>query len=119
VVFRSNDTRVVRARLRAAAGAVPTGRVGTVRAGGGVTYADVDTTLDLKDAKGYTDALRRAVAGRPAAYVTGQPALQRDLDPILAGDLRRGEALAVPVAVLVVLSLFGLTLAAAIPFLFA
>jgi RND superfamily putative drug exporter len=119
VVVRSRDTPRVRARLRAAARAVPTGRVGTVRTEGRLTYADLDTTLDLKRAKRYTDDVRRALAGSPRAYVTGQPAIQRDLDPIFAADLRRGEALALPIALVVLVAFLGLSLAVAIPFVFA
>ena len=35
----------------------------------------------------------------PVALVSGQPAVQHDLEPQLAGDLRRGESLALPLAV--------------------
>ena len=46
--------------------------------------------------------LRRALARRARArYVTGQPAIQHDLEPILSSDLRRGEAIALPIALLV------------------
>ncbi len=51
--------------------------------------------------------------------MTGQPAIQHDLDPILAADLRRGEAIALPIALIVLLVVFGFSLAVAIPFLFA
>ncbi len=101
---------------------MPDGRVGELRKGGGVLYADVGTTLDLQHAKAYTDDLRRALlqarTGLPT-YVTGQPAIQHDLDPILASDLRRGEALALPAALLVLLAVLGLSLAVAIPFVVA
>ena len=39
-----------------------------------------------------------ALVGRRGALVTGQPAIQHDLDPQLASDLRRGEPLALPLA---------------------
>jgi RND superfamily putative drug exporter len=81
----------------------------------------VISTLDLAQAKGHTDELLRAI-GRPAgarAYVTGAPAIQHDLDPIFNDDLRRGEAIALPIALLVLLAVFGLSLAVTIPFLFA
>ena len=61
--------------------------------------------------------MRRALG--PGALVTGQPAIQHDLDPILAQDLRRGEAIALPIALIVLLVVFGFSLAVAIPFLFA
>ena len=89
--------------------------------GGGILYGEIATGLDLQHAKGRTDDLRRALRRRRArtALVTGQPAIQRDLDPILASDLRRGEALALPFALLVLLAVFGLSRAVAIPFVFA
>ncbi len=127
VVFRVRrpSDRALRAllkrRLVVAARAVPTGRASGLRAGGGVLYGNVDTTLDLKRAKRYTDDLRRALRapGGPPAFVTGQPAIQHDLDPIFSSDLRRGESIALPIALLVLVAVFGLSLAVAIPFLFA
>ena len=92
-----------------------------VPAGRHVLYGNVISTLDLAQAKGHTDELLRAI-GRPAgarAYVTGAPAIQHDLDPIFNDDLRRGEAIALPIALLVLLAVFGLSLAVTIPFLFA
>ena len=51
--------------------------------------------------------------------MTGQPAIQRDLDRVFARDLRRGQAIALVVALLVLVAVFGLSLAVAIPFVFA
>ena len=47
------------------------------------------------------------------------PAIQHDLDPILSSDLRRGEAIAAPIALVVLVAVLGLSFAVAIPFLFA
>ena len=110
-----------RRRLRLAAGVVPSGHPGTLRAGGGILWGTIETALDLQHAKRHTDAVRRslrATAGAPA-YVTGQPAIQRDLDRVFARDLRRGQAIALVVALLVLVAVFGLSLAVAIPFVFA
>ena len=99
----------------------PAAALGTFRAGGGVVYGELATTLEPAAREGATPTpLRRALAGgRPAALVTGQPAIQHDLDPQLASDLRRGEALALPLALLVLAFVLGLSLALAIPFVFA
>jgi RND superfamily putative drug exporter len=51
--------------------------------------------------------------------VTGAPALQHDLDPIISGDLRRAELIAVPIALAVLVALLGFSAAVLIPFLFA
>ena len=110
-----------RVRLRQAARVVPTGHAGTLRAGGGILYGTIETALDLQQAKRHTDAVRRSLRdpGGAPAYVTGQPAIQHDLDDAFAADLRRGQAVALPVALLALVAVFGLSLAVAIPFLFA
>ncbi|TML03307.1 MAG: MMPL family transporter, partial [Actinobacteria bacterium] len=121
-----NGTAGVRLKLersiRAAATAVPTGKATGLReAPGGVLYGSILTTLNLADAKGYTDAIRRKLSIPPGAagYVSGQPAIEGDLDPIFSHDLARGESIALPIALAVLLAVFGLSLAATIPFLFA
>ena len=123
IVFRTrnaSDPRL-KARLEHAARTIPGARVGTVRDGQGIAYADIATPLDLQHAKGRTDELREALRdpGGRRAYVTGQPAIQHDLDPIFSGDLRRGEAVALPIAFLVLVAVLGLSFAVAIPFAFA
>ncbi len=108
-------------RVERAATVVPTAQVGRVGIGGGVVFVEIDTTLDLQDAKLHTGALRQALRDGPAPYplVTGPPAIQNDLDPVFAGDLRRGEVIAVSAALVVLLVVFGFSLAVGIPFLFA
>lgn len=107
-------------RLAAAARAVPTGRPGNLR-DDGLPFGDIRTALDLPEAKRYTEALRRALRapGQPHAYVTGQPAVQHDLDPIFASDLRRGELIAVAVAFLTLVVVFGLSAVVVVPFVVA
>ena len=108
--------------IRNAARAIPTGQATPLRvARDGVVYGSILSTLNLADAKGYTDDIRRALGAPPGvdAYVSGQPAIQRDLDPIFGRDLARGESIALPIALAVLLAVFGLSLAATIPFLFA
>jgi uncharacterized membrane protein YdfJ with MMPL/SSD domain len=119
VVFRTRRTGGLRARLDRAARLVPTGHAGGLRRADGILFAEISTTLDLQHAKRYTADLREALRGSPRALVTGQPAVQADLDPVFAADLRRGEAIAVPITLLVLVALFGLSLAVAVPFLVA
>ena len=128
VVFRvqgSSDAATVamlQAVVARAASAVPHGEATQlVTAGSHVVYGDIVTTLKLAEAKGYADDLYRAV-GQPAgtrAYVTGAPAIQADLDPIFSQDLERGELIAIPIALVVLLMVFGLSLAVTIPLIFA
>jgi RND superfamily putative drug exporter len=110
------DRRQIRARLAAAAGVVPTGHVGQILSSGGVTWAEIQTTLDLQHAKKYTPAVRHALAGEPRAYVSGQPAIQHDLDPILSSDLTRGETIALPIALAVLVAVLGISFAVLVPF---
>jgi uncharacterized membrane protein YdfJ with MMPL/SSD domain len=126
VVFRVRDAtpetvRALRARLVRAAQVVPAARIGSFRAGPGVVYGEVETALGLQAARRLTAPLRHALHrdGGPAALVTGQPAIQHDLEPQLASDLRRGEGLALPIAVLVLACVLGFSLALALPFVFA
>ena len=121
-----NGTAGVRLKLersiRRAATAVPTGEPTALReAQGGVVYGSILTTLNLAQAKGYTDDIRRKLTTPPGVdgYVSGQPAIEGDLDPIFSHDLARGESIALPIALAVLLAVFGLSLAATIPFLFA
>jgi putative drug exporter of the RND superfamily len=117
VVFRtSGDRRQLRARLAAAAEVVPTGHVAQLLSSGGVTWAEIQTTLDLQHAKRYTTAVRHALAGEPRAYVSGQPGIQHDLDPILSSDLKRGEAIALPIALAVLVAVLGISFAVLVPF---
>ena len=113
--------RALEARLASGALAVPGGRPGALRRGGGVEYADVATSLGLARAKRYTDDLRTALRSTtgPRVWVTGQPALQHDLDPILRSDLRWAEVVAVPIALAILIAVLGVTLAVAIPLVFA
>ena len=74
-------------------------------------------------AKGYTDRCCTRSGEPPGVehtYVTGAAAIQHDLDPVFNGDLRHGELMiALPVALLVLFAVFGLSLSVTIPLLFA
>jgi uncharacterized membrane protein YdfJ with MMPL/SSD domain len=104
------------------AAAVPGGRPTPLRAApGGVFYGSILSSLNLARAKGYTNGVLARLRPPPgvAAYVSGQAAIQHDLDPIFSRDLRKGESIALPIALLVLLGVFGLSFAATIPFIFA
>jgi RND superfamily putative drug exporter len=118
-VARPGERAIVGRKLASAARLVPTGHASEVRSSGGVLWGEIDTTLDLQNAKGYTPRLRRALSGFPRAYVTGSPAIQHDLEPILSTDLRHGEAIALPIALAILLAVLGVSLAVLVPFVFA
>ena len=62
---------------------------------------------------------RRRCGGSPrrrrGALVTGQPAIQHDLEPVLSSDLRRGEAIALPIALLILFAVLGVSAIVADP----
>jgi RND superfamily putative drug exporter len=129
IVFKVPDSHdpALLARLQKvvdrAAPAVRTGKPTQLTiAGPRVVYGDIVSTLNLAQAKGYTGDLVKAIgkpAGTEGVYVTGAAAIQHDLDPIFNKDLAKGEAIAIPIAFLVLLAVFGLSLAVTIPFIFA
>jgi putative drug exporter of the RND superfamily len=132
VAAASRDASPLRRRLTAAvlraAATVPSGKparfsVARTADGAVVVYGDIDSTLDVAQAKGYTDAVLQALgrpAGVEAVYVTGAAAIQHDLDPIFNQDLKSGELeIALPIALLVLLAVFGVSWAVTIPLLFA
>jgi uncharacterized membrane protein YdfJ with MMPL/SSD domain len=116
----------VQARLSAlaarAARVVPGAHATGLRAGSAdVFYGDIVSTLNLAEAKHHTQDLLRALGHPPGVdvYVTGAPAIQDELDPIFSADLKKGESIAIPIALLVLLAVLGLSGAVTIPFLFA
>jgi RND superfamily putative drug exporter len=108
-------------RLRAAARVVPGSRVTSLRPAAGILYGNVATSLDLQQAARFTGPLRRALraAGISGALVTGAPALQSDITPILTDDLHRGELFALLVALLVLLAVLGPSASLLVPFIVA
>jgi RND superfamily putative drug exporter len=128
VVFKvaSSADPALKAQLQGALGdaakIVPGGRSTPLNpAGPHILYGSVASRLTIAKAKGYTGPLLRTLRELPGVtvYVTGQAAIQHDLDPIFAQDLRKGESIALPIALLVLLAVFGLSFAVAMPFLFA
>jgi uncharacterized membrane protein YdfJ with MMPL/SSD domain len=126
-------------RLVRAAGVVPTGRASSLRAVAGIVFGAISTSTDLQQAATYTPAVRQALmgplraaggaqAGRsppgragaaPSTFVTGPPALQYDINPVLASDLFRGELIAVFAALMLLVLLLGASGAVVVPFAFA
>ena len=111
----------VGAAARRAAAAVESGRVASVGAvSDRIAAAVVTSNLEPADAKNYTDDVREAAGTLPGGrlYVTGTPAVTSDLDPVFAHDVAIGELIALPIAFLILVFVFG-TLAFCLPLLFA
>jgi uncharacterized membrane protein YdfJ with MMPL/SSD domain len=113
---------IVRERATKAAAELPTGKLAGVRAvSDSVVTATMVSNLEPADAKGHTDEMRAAAGQIPGAkvYVSGQAAIEHDLDPVFSHDLKVGELfIAIPIALLILAFVFG-TLAFLIPFMFS
>ena len=126
VVARSDGSAAsivpeVRRGAARAAAELPTGRLVEVRAvAKDLVVAQIVSNLEPADSKGRTDDMRRALGTIPGAelYVTGQAAIEHDLDPVFARDLLKGELIAIPIALAILMFTFG-TLAFLLPFAFA
>ncbi len=104
-----------------AAQTIPTAKVVAHRALGGVLYVNISTSYDLLKAATYTDTLRAALVqvGLSKALVSGPPAIERDVTPILKSDLRHGQGIAIIVALLLLILMLGACWAIYIPLIFA
>jgi RND superfamily putative drug exporter len=91
------------------------------RAMGGILVASITTPLSLLEAAAQTDDLRTAIeeAGLPGALVTGPPAINHDVSPVLANDLHRGQFVAIAVALFLLILMLGFSMAVVIPIVFA
>jgi len=108
--------------LARAASALPDGRIGPLQpAGPLLSFAQIDTRLEPQPAALRVERMRRAIGtvagGR--VYVSGQVAINHDLQPVFNADLQRGEEIAIPIAVLVLLIVFGTATATLVPLLMA
>jgi uncharacterized membrane protein YdfJ with MMPL/SSD domain len=111
-----------RAAATRAAAELPTAKVVDVRpVSADVVSASIASELQPADAKGHTPAMREAAGAIPGAqvYLTGQSAIESDLEPVQNRDLRVGELyIAIPVALAILIFVFG-TLAFLLPFMLA
>jgi uncharacterized membrane protein YdfJ with MMPL/SSD domain len=111
-----------RAAAERAKDELPTAKVASVEAvSDDVVVANLVSELDPADAKGHTGEMREAAGEISGAnvYLTGQSAVEHDLDPVFAEDLKVGELyIAVPAAMLLLIFVFG-SLAFLIPLMFA
>jgi RND superfamily putative drug exporter len=107
--------------FKEAATSVPTARAGKLALTEGILYGTVTTSLNLARAASYTVPLRHALSreGLHHTMVTGAPALQHDITPVLTSDLRHGEVLAILIALLVLVLVLGLSWAMLLPLLVA
>jgi len=105
-----------------AATQVKGGKAGPVQQGSaGLAYMQIQTPLQNADAADRTLAMRRAIGTLPGAktYLTGFPAINHDVQPIYNKDLQRGEGISAPIALIVLIFMFGTLGGILVPILFA
>ena len=121
-VDNAADRAALQAAARRAAGAVARGKAGPLLdAGRGVAYVQISTPLENQDASKVTPKLRGAI-GRVdgvKTYLSGYPAINHDTEDIFNEDLARGESIAVPIALLVMVFMFGTVGGIVVPIIFA
>ncbi|CAN1518775.1 COG2409 Predicted drug exporters of the RND superfamily [Candidatus Nanopelagicaceae bacterium] len=106
--------------VREAAAVIPGSEITQEKAFAGTLYANIGTPFDLKKAAEFTKAFRSALLtqGLEGALVSGPPAIESDVVPILSSDLHRGQVIAVVLATLLLVATLGFTWAVLIPLLF-
>lgn len=116
-----SEIAALESKIALAATSVPSAKVTQQKALGGVLFTNIGTSFNLLQAAAYTDILRQALSsqGLDKALVTGPSAINRDVTPVLATDLRHGQAIAVLLALLLLILILGLSWAVIVPFLFA
>ncbi len=119
----ATDTQMLRIKqsISNAAEVIPTARIGAQKALIGTLYTNITTSFSLANAAPYTNILRTELAkqGLSGAFVTGPPAIEKDVTPVLERDLRRGQVVAIVIALLLLLLLLGSTWAIFMPLIFA
>jgi RND superfamily putative drug exporter len=116
------DLDVLQRAVDRAAHVVPSGKPTKLNtAGTNVVFGDIVSTLNVAQAKKYAEPLLEALGTPRGArtYVTGAGPIQHDLDPIFSNDLKKGESIAIPIALAILFAVFGLSFAVTIPFIFA
>src|ERR671922_99780 len=86
-----------------------------------VAYVQIYTPLDNADAAEKTPDIRDALPQIRGAttYLSGYPAINHDTQKIYNDDLKRGESIAIPIALLVLAFMFGTLVAIGVPLAFA
>jgi uncharacterized membrane protein YdfJ with MMPL/SSD domain len=86
-----------------------------------VAYVQITTPLEAADAETKTPDVRKAIGDVPGAtdYLSGFPAIGHDTEKIYNEDLSKGEAIAVPIALIVLAFMFGTLGGVIVPLLFA
>ena len=87
----------------------------------GTLFTVVATNTTLPETARFINPLRAELKeqGLDTALVSGPPAIYNDVRPVLAGDLRRGEVIALSLSLLLLILALGFSWAVAIPMIIA
>ena len=109
-----------KASVAQAAQVIPGSEITNEKAFAGTLYSNIGTPFELKQAATYTKPLREALIGQglTGAFVTGPPAIESDVVPILSSDLRKGQIVAVVLATILLITTLGISWTVLIPLLF-
>ncbi len=114
--------RAVEGAAQRGASVLANGKAGfPLPAGHGVYYVQIQTSLENAKASDKTPDVRKAIGSIPGArvYLTGFPAINHDTQPLYNQDLARGESIAVPIALIVLLFMFATLGGVVVPIIFA
>ena len=109
-----------KASVAQAARVIPGSEITNEKAFAGTLYLNIGTSFELKQAATYTKVLREALIrqGLNGAFVTGPPAIESDVVPILSSDLQTGQIIAVALAAVLLIATLGFSWVVLIPLLF-
>jgi RND superfamily putative drug exporter len=110
----------IKASVAQASRVIPGSEITNEKAFAGTLYTNIGTPFELKEAATFTEVLRDELIaqGLPGALVTGPPAIESDVVPILFSDLRKGQIIAVVLATLLLIGTLGFSWTVLIPLLF-
>jgi RND superfamily putative drug exporter len=114
--------RALESAARRGAGVIDGARAGIVQpASATIAYVQITTPLENQDASDETTAIRGAIGQVPGVrtYLSGAPAVNHDTQKIYNDDLAKGEMIAIPIALAVLVFMFGTLGGAAVPLIFA
>lgn len=96
---------------------LPTDDETLISPSGEIAYAIVGLDLPPEEAQRYVDEFEAAIREQPdvRAIVAGAPAFYADIETASQRDLRRAELIALPVALIALLIVFGTAVSALIP----
>ncbi len=117
----SQEITVLKEKTASAARVVPESRVISQQALAGTLFTVIATNNSLPVAAKSIEPLRKELDGQgiDKALVSGPPAIFSDVKPVLADDLRRGELIAITLALLLLILALGFSWSILIPMFFA